>query len=230
MMAMIASDVNAAAVKLAAKLAGRSDDAISAAAPTPSASVESPMIVVSRPQTMNNTPRKSTWNIELFRHAFAFCDTGAAKDAGHRVVGFVAGVFEDSLAGCLERHFSGPRSPPRVRIVHGEPVLNRVLIRPPETLHDVKIFRRSPEVGLGREVCRVDDEGVTFPPADRVAQPVPDGRRWMLPVDADDSRIVDQLGKDHHVLRRLHDLIEVLAEDVWHERWSRVRRAERRGK
>ena len=65
MIAMIASVVNAAAVRPAANWPPpppRLAEVISATAPTPSASVDTPTSVVSRPQTTKRTPTKSTWD------------------------------------------------------------------------------------------------------------------------------------------------------------------------
>ena len=43
----------------------------------------------------------------------------------------------------------------------------------------------------------------------------------MLRVHADDAGIVDHLGEDHHGVRRLHDLVEVVVEVVRQRRRSR---------
>ena len=62
------------------------------------------------------------------------------------------------------------------------------------------------------EVGGVDDERVALPLADRVAEPEPLIRRWVLRIHAHDACVVDHLDEDHHVVLGLHDALEVVVE------------------
>src|SRR5262245_29084304 len=62
-------------------------------------------------------------------------------------------------------------------------------------------------VGLIDEIRGVDDERVSFPAADRVAEPLTDVA-VRTTIDGDDPSIAVLLVKDRHVSRALHDLIE----------------------
>jgi hypothetical protein len=102
--------------------------------------------------------------------------------------------------------------PVRRRIVHREPIEQRVGVDASEALDDVQVLARTAEARLVGEVRRVDHERVAFPASDRVAHPLAHGCRQMRGVHADDAGVVDHLGENHHVRRRLHDLVEVVVE------------------
>ena len=75
-----------------------------------------------------------------------------------------------------------------------------------QVLRDVEPCRR------GLEADGIDDQGVPLPAADRVPHPLAQ-RLWpVLGVEADDARVVDLLGEDHHVVIGLDDPLEVVVE------------------
>ena len=68
-------------------------------------------------------------------------------------------------------------------------------------------FARVPCHALAAEVRRVDDQGVSVPPADRVAGVGEHLFGWVLRVEADDARLVHQFRQDDDMGRGLGDAV-----------------------
>src|SRR4029079_19665460 len=66
--------------------------------------------------------------------------TRAAQHAAERVVAFVAGVLVEVFLGVVQRVLAGRRLVPGRRIVHGEPIEQRVRAGPREALDDVQVL------------------------------------------------------------------------------------------
>src|SRR5207248_4299310 len=143
----------------------------------------------------------------------------AAQAVFYRVISFVAGVLEDPICSRLERDRAAPRPRPRLRILDGERVADRVRVDARETLDDVEPLTRAAPVGFLGEVRRVDDQRVALPASDRIAQPELDAGWRMVAVHSNHTRVVYDLRVNQNVLRRLDDLIQVLSEPVRDHRW-----------
>src|SRR5262245_39742849 len=102
----------------------------------------------------------------------------------------MTGVLVDEIARRRPRVLAGPRCCPCIRVFHYEAIEQRLCVKPREALDDVQILCRSSEPGLVCEIRRVYDERVAFPAADRVAEPLADALREVLPADTDDARVV----------------------------------------
>jgi len=78
-----------------------------------------------------------------------------------------------------------------------------------DVVDDARVRRRALQAGLAAEVDRVHDERVAFPVSARIAHPLPHvlGKRGGAVVDRDDPRFVNHLVVNHHVARRLDDLV-----------------------
>src|SRR5471030_148767 len=106
----------------------------------------------------------------LGRFRFLVLRTRAGEDAVHPVIVFVARVLVEVLALALEilhRNHRRPRAAPRIRILDGELVIDRVLVRAPEALRELHVLGGSLEghaLEIG-EVRRLDHERVAFPMA-----------------------------------------------------------------
>src|ERR1700730_19234690 len=88
---------------------------------------------------------------------------GAAQNIAQRVVGLVARVLEDVLAGGRPGVFAGPWLCPRCRIVDREAVEERIGSDARESLDHLPVLARSSESGLIGEIGRVDDQRIPFP-------------------------------------------------------------------
>ncbi len=135
------------------------------------------------------------------------------QDTRHPVVAFVARVFVERTVVLVQGNLSGPGLRPCCRIADREPVVDRVRGDAGQSLDQAQAVRRPPEVGLAREVRRLDDQRVALPMATRVAVPLPDMvREWWASVQRDDSRGVDHLHQNYGVVRCLEDLKIIVVE------------------
>ena len=77
---------------------------------------------------------------------------------------------------------------------------------------------------LGADVAKVgglDDEGVAFPPATGVSQPLLDASADMrTPIRRNDPHVVDHLDRNHDVAGYLDDLVVVVVEPGHHRAWQ----------
>src|SRR5580693_8731909 len=80
---------------------------------------------------------------------------GTAQNIAQRVVGLVARVLKDVLAGGRPGVLAGPRPRPRRRIVDREAVEERIGRNARESLDHVQVVARSSESGLVVEIGRV---------------------------------------------------------------------------
>src|SRR5579864_4741389 len=115
-------------------------------------------------------------------------------------------VLVHCLVGGCPRILASPRPRPRVRVLDGERVQQRVGVEPREPLSNPEVVARSAEPRLIREVGGLYHESVALPMADRVAQPTTYVRRQVFAADTDDVRVMDHLSQDHHFRWRLNDL------------------------
>ena len=106
-----------------------------------------------------------------FLCGFPLPEASTAEDALHAVVGLVAGVLEQETVHDSQRHHRRPGFRVRVRVRNGEPVVDRLCVKPREALHHRGLGRRALQAGLAPEVERLDHERVALPPAARVARP-----------------------------------------------------------
>src|SRR5262245_4607103 len=123
-------------------------------------------------------------------------DPGPLHDTNHRVISLMARILVELVARLAMRPcvFTRPRLIPGRGILDREPVQQRFVVDTGEPLGHLELLRRPAEAGLIVEVCRFDDQRITFPAADRVAEPAPDVlgpvRR---PIEIDDPHVVDHL-------------------------------------
>ena len=133
------------------------------------------------------------------------------------VVGLVARELEDRPFGLRQRRFRRPRLVPRRRILDRELVVDHVVGHAREALGHLHVLARAAERVLAVEVRRLDHQRVAFPAAARESDPLPHALRRLRPaVERDDAHVVNHLGQDHHVARRLHDLIVRVVAGVHH--------------
>src|SRR5689334_12142557 len=85
----------------------------------------------------------------------------------------------------------------------------------------MQVRGRSLELRLVGEIGGVDDQRVTFPMANGIAEPLANIRWRMRAVDADNANVVDHLNENQYVIRSLHDLIVVVVEHRKHRRSGR---------
>src|SRR4029450_7572164 len=90
--------------------------------------------------------------------------TRASENVRHRVVAFVAGVFEQRSLDSRHRQDGTPRADVRTRIGDREFVLDRIVVNPREALDDPRFGRGALQTRLSTEVDRLDDERLAFPP------------------------------------------------------------------
>src|SRR6188472_124240 len=148
---------------------------------------------------------------------------GAAEDVSHRVVSLVTGVFENLslLVVALQRDANRPRLRERRRIVDGDGVVDRIGVDAREALDETQRLARSSEVGLVREVRRLDHKRVAFPVTARISQILPNALADVrAPVHWDDPRLVNHLVRDDDEPRALNDAHNVavtagIDDDVW---------------
>src|SRR5262249_49942701 len=79
-----------------------------------------------------------------FHFTFLLC-SGAAENAPHSVVPFMTRVLENRSGSARQRNLHGPGLCERFRIVDCKPVLERVRVEPPETLHQRHGWPGTPE-------------------------------------------------------------------------------------
>src|SRR6185503_10895947 len=106
-------------------------------------------------------------------HRFLFLeDAGPLHDTNHRVISFMARIFVELVARLpmRPRVFTRPRLVPGCGIFNREPVQQRLIVDTGEPLSHLELFRRTAEAGLVIEVRRFDNQRITFPAADRVAE------------------------------------------------------------
>ena len=128
----------------------------------------------------------------------------ALQDAEKAHIALVAGIFVEAGAG-IEGHLPLPRLRIVGRVIHFEFVENLLVVVAREALGDLACGRDLDGRTAARHVHRLDDQRVAVPPADRIAHPRRERLRPMLGVERNDARVVDHLGFDHHMVRRLHD-------------------------
>src|ERR1700730_11712048 len=88
---------------------------------------------------------------------------GPRKNPLHRIIAFVAGVFQYRTRAPRHGNLRGPWLGEASRIVDREFVHHRLRSGPGEPLDQVQFFAGSSEVRLIREISRVDDERIAFP-------------------------------------------------------------------
>src|SRR5262249_34898059 len=124
------------------------------------------------------------------------------------VVPLVTRVLVYRLLTLLQSEHGRPRLGPRRGVVNGDFVAERIWSDPREAFDDAQGFRGPHEVAGTGEIRRVDDEGVAFPSAARVAAQFADAR-WKVrtPVDRNDASFMNGLEGEHDGPSRLDDLI-----------------------
>jgi hypothetical protein len=86
--------------------------------------------------------------------------------------------------------------------------LNRVGIHSRESLDHTQIFARASQWIFAVEIRCLDNERVAVPMAARIASPLPDISRDVRPdVQRNDASVMRHLEQDHHVTRRLNNLV-----------------------
>src|SRR5262249_11132358 len=96
----------------------------------------------------------------------------------------IKSVLRVALLG--ELLLGGPRPCPRGRVFYRDLVAERRRPGAREALDQMQALARSLEIGLRTEVRHVDDEGVAFPVAARIAVPLAHaGRQMRAPVHDD---------------------------------------------
>src|SRR5688572_5451132 len=146
---------------------------------------------------------------------FVLQNAGTFHYADHCVVAFVTRVLVQLIAGPANGPgvFTRPRLVPGRRIFNCKPIEERFVVDAVEPFGDLQTIRRAAEPRLVVEVGRLNDQGIAFPPPDRVAKPIPDAIGPMRrPVEMDDSHVVNHLGEDHDVILGLHHLLHVVVE------------------
>jgi hypothetical protein len=133
------------------------------------------------------------------------------------VVAFVAGVLERLLRSRLEWKLECPGTRPRRRVLNGGAISNRRWSGAPESFDDMQTPGRTVKPDFFIDVRRVHNQGVTVPPTNRIAEPPLQVRADVRTADADDAGIVDLLGENHDVRRRLDDSVEVAVEEIWND-------------
>src|SRR5262245_43502810 len=116
--------------------------------------------------------RRTLFAFGLNRRVLASCI--CTQNSRHGVIAFVTGVFEHMLLGTAEGNLSGPGLRVEDRIIHLEGVVDHVIRNAPESLgHLALVGNRegSHPLMAYAEITRDDDQRVTFPVADRVAEP-----------------------------------------------------------
>src|SRR5215813_1111642 len=101
----------------------------------------------------------------LFFEAYGF---QSVRDA---IIAFMTGMLEHRPIDLHKRQFAFPRYFPSGRIVHGEFIADRVIADTGETLDDFHVLAGPAESSLVVEICRFDNQRVSFPMPARVAEP-----------------------------------------------------------
>src|SRR2546428_7936972 len=147
--------------------------------------------------------------LSLFARArgLLLSSAGATEDVHDAVVAFVATVLPRVTPGLEHRNLSAPRSGPRGRIGRRELVDDPVVAHAREAFDHVQGGAGSLEGGLLVEVRRLDNQGVTLPPAARVAGPLADPFGEMRPfVRGNDPRQAGgQLAEHNDIAWRLEN-------------------------
>ena len=120
----------------------------------------------------------------------------------------MTGMLEDRTLGPLQPLLGTPGSRPCRRIFDGESVQDGIVGDAREPLDHAQVLAGSSKRILAVEVRRLDHQRIALPAAARDADPLAKAlRRLRAPVERDDPRVVDHLGENHGLARRLHDLI-----------------------
>ena len=138
----------------------------------------------------------------------------------------MAGVLEHLVAAPRPGVLAGERRRPHRRVLDREGVDEGVGVLQAEALGHLHVAGPLAERGPVDEVGGLDDEGVALPPADRVAQPLPDLGRIVLGVHAHDAGVVHHLDEDDDGVLALHDPLVVVVEGGQHRRARRRSEAE----
>src|ERR1700730_4730897 len=121
-------------------------------------------------------------------------------------VRFATRVLVEVSFTCTHRKRHGPRPHEGVRIVDGEPEVDRVLAHACEALDRVKGRAGAPVAGLVREVLALDNQRIAIPVATRLAEPLMDLRAELrASIQWDEPRLVNHLVRDRDVSRTLND-------------------------
>src|SRR5579863_853547 len=134
---------------------------------------------------------------------------GAAQDAFHRVIAFMAGVFDDGTLTLRHRDHCRPRFRPRGRIVSREFVQERFLAGARETLDQMCVRTGTFETRLALEIDGVDNQRITLPMSARVPIPLTNAP-MRTRVQGDDASAVDHFIKNHNMSRSLEQLHTVV--------------------
>src|SRR5262249_28839115 len=121
-----------------------------------------------------------------------------------------------ALAGelLLHRPWPGPDS----RVFDQDFVREGLWPGPRPALDEVQGLARSEHVGLGAEIGHIDHERIAFPPAARVAKPLPDTGRQVRTSVHDDVALpaltLVHIVENRDAARRLHDATKTAAEQA----------------
>src|SRR5690606_10736021 len=110
----------------------------------------------------------------LILAALLFEDAGAAQDALHGIVAFVAGILVHGFVALVHRLLGAPGLRVVDRILDGEFVMDLLVTDAAELFNDLAL-RAEDDLALtglfGMDVHRLDHQRVALPPADGIAQP-----------------------------------------------------------
>ena len=146
----------------------------------------------------------------------------------------MAGVFVDALVALVHHHLGAPGLCVVGRIVDFECVEQLAVRCAAEPLGQPALGRED-DLPLARllgvNVPRFNHQRVALIPANGIAEPWLDRDRLVLRFrtalrNRDDTRIVHHLDEDHHMIRRLHDLIVVVVDRVQHARPASIGKAD----
>src|SRR5262249_44523506 len=139
--------------------------------------------------------------------------TRSFEQRRHSVVSFVTSGLRVNPIGLVallgQFLFDSPRSRPCRRILNRDDVIERVGTGAGPAFDEMQVLARSLEIGFGREIGDVDDQGFAFPMAPRISKPLTDIRRKMgLRGDGNRARKALSLAhivQDSDRSGRLHD-------------------------
>src|SRR5262245_7672551 len=138
-------------------------------------------------------------------------------------VAFMTGVLEDWTDCLLHGQLGRPGSCPCRWIVDRKSVVDPVFGHAREAFGQAHVLTGPLERRLVGEIRRLDDQGLTFPVANRIPRQAADvGRQMWTSIERDNARLVDHLHENHHVTWSLDDLIVVVIGARQHRRTGAV--------
>src|SRR5687768_11987322 len=171
-----------------------------------------------------SSSRRARWarsneRIVDFTTLLFLCGSRRAEDVAHRVIAFVTRVLEDLLrvTDLGQRHDVGPRPCPGIRVLEGHTPLDDGWRDRREALGHHDVLGGALRRRFGSEVGRLDNQGVAFPPAARIAKILARAFRTSASFQRNDASLVNHFVTDDHRIRTLRDVVAA-AVTGWHHR------------